>query len=174
MLCLAGRSVGLGLDWKKGDWAVRAFAILLFFVVMILVPFPHPNAPYSAPVPSQSACSCPTSRLALLSIPNCSETWVILILYARRQRWEQLAHPSLPSSSEPLQKLLPLCPHRREYFRTEHRAWQGSAPPQQGWLGVGGHRECWTSVCLVLSVREAAAGLPARCRNSATPCAGGL
>lgn len=83
---------------------------------------------------------------ALLSAPNCSQIGVILPLYAKRQRWEQPAHPGLlippllPSPS-PLQKLLPLCPHRREYFRTELRPWQGSTPPQQGWLCVGGHRE---------------------------------
>lgn len=112
---------------------------------MLSVPFPHPNAPNSAPVPSQSACSCPMSR-PTFSCPLCFQIGVILPLYAKRQRWEQPAHPGLlippllPSPS-PLQKLLPLCPHRREYFRTELRPWQGSTPPQQGWLCVGGHRE---------------------------------
>lgn len=43
---------------------------------------------------------------ALLSAPNCSQIGVILPLYAKRQRWEQPAHPGLlippPSCPPPL------------------------------------------------------------------------
>lgn len=66
MLCPVGRSVGPGLDWKKGDWAVTAFVILFFLLMMFSVPFPHPNAPYSALVPSQHAAAV---RADLLCFP---------------------------------------------------------------------------------------------------------
>lgn len=118
---------------------------------MLSVPFPHPNAPNSAPVPSQSACSCPMSR-PTFSCPLCFLLQTALRLGSfslcmpKDSGGSSLLIPAcsspplLPSPS-PLQKLLPLCPHRREYFRTELRPWQGSTPPQQGWLCVGGHRE---------------------------------
>ncbi|XP_046781954.1 transforming protein RhoA isoform X1 [Gallus gallus] len=118
---------------------------------MLSVPFPHPNAPNSAPVPSQSACSCPMSRpmfscLLCFLLQTAFRLGSFSFCMPKDSGGSSLLIPAcsspplLPSPS-PLQKLLPLCPHRREYFRTELRPWQGSTPPQQGWLCVGGHRE---------------------------------